>query len=53
MNSMNSINTNQTTGRLKWKPIPPQIGPHEISDYKMLITDEVNQLLNSKWTSIR
>ncbi len=46
MNSNNSINANQTTGRSKRKPIPPQIGPHEIWDYKMLVTDEVTQLLN-------
>jgi hypothetical protein len=46
INSTNSINTNQTSGRLKRKPIPPQTGIHEIWDYKMLITDEVTQLLN-------
>lgn len=45
-NSSSSINPNQTGGRLKRKPIPPQTGPHEIWDYKMLITDEVTQLLN-------
>lgn len=38
--------TNQATGRLKRKPIPPATGPHELWDYKMLVTDEVTQLLN-------
>jgi hypothetical protein len=46
INSSSSLNAYQTTGRLKRKPIPPQTGPHEIWDYKMLITDEVTQLLN-------
>ena len=46
LNSTSSLNTYQTTGRLRRKPIPPQTGPHEIWDYKMLVTDEVNQLLN-------
>jgi len=45
-NFTNSINPNQTSGRLKRKPIPSQTGTHEIWDYKMLITDEVTQLLN-------
>jgi hypothetical protein len=35
-----------STGRLKRKPIPPPIGPHEIWDYKMLVTSEVTELLN-------
>jgi hypothetical protein len=48
MNSTSSMNAYQTTGRLKRKPIPPQTGPHEIWDYKMLVTDEVTQLLNLK-----
>ena len=38
--------TNQATGRLRRKPIPPPAGPHELWDYKMLVTDEVTQLLN-------
>lgn len=46
INSNSSLGTNQATGRLKRKPIPPQTGPHEIWDYKMLVTDEVTQLLN-------
>lgn len=46
LNSTNSIGTSQLTGRLKRKPIPPKTGPHEIWDYKMLVTDEVTQLLN-------
>lgn len=37
--------TNTVGGRLQRKPIPPQKGPHEMWDYKMLVTDEVNQLL--------
>jgi hypothetical protein len=45
MNSATSFDANQSTGRLKRKPIPPQTGPHEVLDYKMLITDEINQLL--------
>ena len=46
LNSVTSLNTNQSTGRLKRKPIPPQTGAHEVLDYKMLMTDEINQLLN-------
>ncbi|CAF3334600.1 unnamed protein product [Rotaria sp. Silwood1] len=46
MNSTSSFNANQTTERLRRKPIPAQTGPHEIWDYKMLVTDEVKQLLN-------
>ena len=44
--SKTPINSNQLTGRLKRKPIPPQTGPHEIWDYKMLVTGEVMELLN-------
>jgi len=32
--------------RLQRKAIPLQTGPHEKWDYKMLVTDEVEQLLN-------
>lgn len=46
MNSSSFLSPMQTTGRLRRKPIPPQTGPHEIWDYKMLVTDEVKELLN-------
>ncbi|CAF1059732.1 unnamed protein product [Rotaria sordida] len=46
MNSMNSFNANQTIERLRRKPIPLQTGSHEIWNYKMLVTDEVKELLN-------
>ncbi|CAF3663704.1 unnamed protein product [Rotaria socialis] len=46
INSTNSFSASQGSGRLRRKPIPSQTGPHEIWDYKMLVTDEVRQLLD-------
>lgn len=44
--SFNSLSSNPLSGRLKRAPIPPPTGTHEKIDYKMLVTDEVTQLLN-------
>ena len=46
LNSFSTLNEISRSRRLKRKPIPQCTGPHEIWDYKMLVTDEVNQLLN-------
>jgi len=44
--SFNSLSSNSLSGRLKRAPIPPATGAHEKIDYKMLVTDEITQLLN-------
>lgn len=46
IDSTNSFNSSHLSGRLRRRPNPVQTGPHEMWDYKMLVTDEVKQLLD-------